>query len=291
MKLSGHTKPYAVLGHPIGHSLSPAMHNAAFRALGLDAVYLAFDVEPGKLLRVLPAMEAMGFGGVNLTVPLKEVAFRGLTELDDSARRLGAVNTVQFLPDGGMRGHNTDGKGFVLAFAEAFDAGVAGRRVLMLGAGGAGRAVAIACVGEGAESVAVTDLDGARADRVVEEIARLAPCSKARAVPPSPDAWRRAVAEADVVIQATPVGMKPDDQPLLDATAFRPGQMLYDLVYMYPTTGIMRAAMEAGARAANGLGMLLHQGAWAFTIWTGKPAAVEAMRGALETAVYGRQLA
>jgi shikimate dehydrogenase len=210
--------------------------------------------------------------------------------LDDSARKLGAVNTVQFLPDGGLRGHNTDGKGFLLAFAEAFGTGVAGRRVFFLGAGGAGRAVAIACIGEGVESLAVTDLDAARAEKVVDEIAHMAPCSKAHAVPPSPEAWRRAAAEADIVVQATPVGMKPDDKPLLDASAFRPGQMLYDLVYMYPTTAIMRAAVEAGARTANGLGMLLHQGAWAFTIWTGKPAAVEAMRGALETSVYGLRL-
>ena len=103
MNISGHTQPFAVLGHPIGHTLSPVMHNASFAALGLDAIYLAFDVKPERLMTVLPAMRSMGFGGVNLTIPHKEVAFRGLEKLDDSAKLLGAVNTVQFAGDGIMR--------------------------------------------------------------------------------------------------------------------------------------------------------------------------------------------
>ena len=116
--LSGHTKPYAVLGHPIGHTLSPVMHNAAMQSLGLDAIYLAFDVAPERLLEVLTAMKAMGFGGVNLTAPLKEVAFKGFTSLAESAKRLGAVNTVQFTA-AGMVGHNTDGLGFLTSVRES----------------------------------------------------------------------------------------------------------------------------------------------------------------------------
>ena len=137
VKLSGHTKPYAVLGHPIGHTLSPVMHNASFQALGLDAIYLAFDVHPDRLMEVLPAMRDMGFGGVNLTVPLKEAAFRGLKELGPSAQWLGAVNTVEFRPDGTLKGHNTDGQGFLTALQEAFDLRVAGKRLFVLGCGGA----------------------------------------------------------------------------------------------------------------------------------------------------------
>jgi shikimate dehydrogenase len=287
MNLSGHTKPYAVLGHPIGHTLSPVMHNAAFRALSMDAVYLAFDVHPDRLIGVLGAMRDMGFGGVNLTVPLKEVAFRGIEALDDSAKRLGAVNTVQFLPGGGMRGHNTDGYGFLRSFQEAFGCGVGGRSVFILGCGGAGRALAITCAAEGSGSLFLTDMDQGRPAAVAAEIRQLSLPATPVPVPSDPLRWMETAGSCDIVIQATPVGMKTADKPLLPAKAFRPGQMVFDLVYMYPTTTIMREAAAAGARTANGLGMLLHQGARAFTIWTGRPAAVEPMRKALESSVYG----
>jgi len=159
VKISGDTMAFAVLGHPIGHTLSPTMHNASIEALSLNAVYLAFDAPPDKLLGLLPAMRDLGFKGVNLTVPLKEVAFRGLPELADSARRLGAVNTVEFCKDGTLRGHNTDADGFIEAVREDFDTTPAGKRVFVLGTGGAGRAVAIACASYGAAEVALADLD------------------------------------------------------------------------------------------------------------------------------------
>jgi shikimate dehydrogenase len=289
MNLTGHTKAYAVLGHPIGHTLSPAMHNAGFAALGMDAVYLAFDVGPDRLIGVLESMRDMGFGGVNLTVPLKETAFRGIADLDDSARNLGAVNTVEFLPDMRLRGHNTDARGFLLAFEEAFGAGVGGLRIMVMGCGGAGRAVAIACAGAGAGSLVLTDSDAARPPALANQIAGIAPEVAVEVVPADPARWTVAGPRCDAIIQATPVGMKRSDRPLLSADSFREGQMVFDLVYMYPQTGIMREAAAAGARAANGLGMLLHQGARAFTIWTGRPAAVEPMRQALEQAVYGKK--
>jgi shikimate dehydrogenase len=287
-KWSGHTHVFAVLGHPIGHTLSPVMHNAAMEALDMDAVYLAFDVAPERLLEVLPAMAAMNFRGVNLTVPLKEVAFRGLTNLDESARLLGAVNTVQLLPDG-LRGHNTDGYGFLLALAEAFGAGVTGLSVFILGCGGAGRAVAITCATQGAKRIALADVDARRVANVAQEIQRLSDTTVVSRIPQSDDAWRRAGLEADLVVQATPIGMKKGEASLLPAAAFRAGQMAFDLIYMYPATPFTEAAQKGGARAANGLGMLLHQGVRAFEIWTGKPPPVAAMRRALETEVYGQQ--
>jgi shikimate dehydrogenase len=284
--ISGHTKPFAVLGHPIGHTLSPVMHNAAFRALEMDAIYLAFNVAPDRLMGVLPAMADMGFGGVNLTVPLKEVAFRGLGDLDASARTLGAVNTVQVLP-GGLKGHNTDGVGFRRAISEAFGDVIRGRRIFILGTGGAGRAVAITCALDGAARIVLADLDAERPGRVAAEIAALAPGIAAEAVPPGADAWAAACAAADLVVQATPVGMKTGDRGLLEPRAFRPGQSAFDLVYNIPETVFTKAAAAGGARAVNGLGMLLHQGAEAFTIWTGRPAPVAVMRAALETSLYG----
>lgn len=286
MKLTGQTTPYAVLGHPIGHSLSPAMHNASLRKLGLDAIYLAFDVHPDRLLDVLPAMRDMGFGGVNLTVPLKEVAFNGIPDLARSAQSLGAVNTVEFLDDGTMRGHNTDGNGFVLALRDAFDSGVSGQRVFVLGSGGAGRAVAITCGMEQAAEVVLTDMDPGRAEQVADEIRALGTDAAVSTIAATPEAWADASRAADLVVQATPVGMHEGDASLLGADAFRSGQKVFDLIYMYPETPFMAAARTGGADVANGLGMLLEQGASAFTIWTGQAADTDAMRAALESEVY-----
>lgn len=283
--LSGHTKPYAVLGHPIGHTLSPVMHNASITSLGLDAIYLAFDVAPDRLLEVLPAMQAMGFGGVNLTIPLKEIAFRGLKKLDPSARLLGAVNTVQFAAGGDIIGHNTDGYGFLKAMEEAFGEPVTGASVFVLGCGGAGRAVALMAAGAGAARIALADVDQVKRDAVAAELSNLHPQVMIAHVSTVAD-QAAACRTADIVVQATPVGMKETDQPLLGPDAFRAGQRAFDLIYMYPETVFMKQARLGGARTANGLGMLLHQGARAFTIWTGREPDVAAMRSALQSAVY-----
>ncbi|NQU38817.1 MAG: shikimate dehydrogenase [Lentisphaerae bacterium] len=287
MNLSGHTQPFAVLGHPIGHTLSPVMHNVALEALKMDAIYLAFDVHPDRLMTVLPAMADMGFRGVNLTVPLKEVAFRGLTDLDETASLVGAVNTVEFTPDG-LRGHNTDGVGFLRALDESFACEISGQVVMMLGCGGAGRALALTCVRHGAARLVLTDIDADRIEQLASELRAVDPAIEVQSVEATPAAWARAAATADLIVQATPVGMKPSDTPLLGPEAFHEGQMLFDLVYMYPETGLMTLAREAGARVANGLGMLLHQGVRSFEIWTGTTPPVERMREALEARVYGK---
>lgn len=285
MELSGHTKPYAVLGHPISHTLSPRMHNAAFKELGIDAVYLAFDVEPARLMKVLPSMADMGFGGVNLTVPLKEVAFRGIRELDEPARKLGAVNTVE-IRRGGLCGHNTDGPGFLSAIKEAFGCGVGGLSVFVVGAGGAGRAIAITCAMQKARRILLADVMEDRVGRVAAETVRLVPSAKVSVATGSPEEWANAARMADLVVNATPAGMRKGDKSPLGGCAFREGQMAYDLVYMFPETAFMKAAGRAGARTANGLGMLLHQGAFSFEIWTGIRPPLKTMRKALESIVY-----
>jgi len=285
MKLSGHTKPFAVIGHPIGHTLSPIMHNASMQALGFDGIYLALDVHPDELMEVLPSMAKMGFAGVNLTVPHKEIAFRGLDKLDGSAKLLGAANTVQFTEEG-MIGHNTDGYGFLMALEEAFGKRVEGDAVFVLGCGGAGRAVALMAAKEGARSLVLADIDAERVQRLENEIKTLAPGVDIQQALDD-DVKIKLCRECDLVVQASPVGMKKDDPSLLPPEAFQAGQRAFDLVYMYPETAILTCAREAGARIANGLGMLLHQGARAFEIWTGHKPSVPAMRKALEEAVYG----
>ncbi len=286
MKISGHTLPFAVLGHPIGHTLSPIMHNRSIQALGMDAIYLAFDVSPANLMPVLRSMRDMGFGGVNLTVPLKEVAFHGVDQHAHSARLSRSVNTIEFLDNGDLKGHSTDGDGFITAVQESFGCAIGGLTVFVLGCGGAGRAVAITCASAGADAVTLADIDTGRTAAVEAEIRGIGTNIAIETAGTGPADWGEAARRADLIIQATPIGMTHGVPPLLSSDAFRPGQMLYDLVYMYPSTDMMAEAEKAGARTANGLGMLLHQGALAFEIWTGCKPDTGAMRAALEEAVY-----
>ncbi len=279
-------KKLAVLGHPIGHTLSPIMHTASIKALGLagEYEYSKLDVPPGELMERLAQLPAEGYAGVNLTIPLKEVAFQGLKKLADSARILGAVNTVEFTGNG-MIGHNTDGYGFLKAIEEAFGKTVAGDRVFVLGCGGAGRAVALMAALNGAKLLTLADVDAGRVASLASEISRIAPEVKIQQCLERPEQIK-ACREAGLVIQASPVGMKKDDLSLLPPEAFCKGQRVFDLIYMYPETAFLRTAKTAGAQIANGLGMLLHQGAKAFSIWTGIEPDIEAMRNALEKAVY-----
>ena len=287
MNLSGNTKPFAVLGHPIRHTLSPVMHNAAFEAAGMDAIYMPFDVEPYKLMKVLPAMVDMGFGGVNLTMPLKQVAFKGLADFDESARSLGAVNTIEFV-GGSMLGHNTDGEGFLLALEEAFGKTVEGKAIFVLGAGGVGRAVAITCAAHGAGFVSVADIIEERSLTVTGEISAIAPATGTAALGRDPATWARYARASGIVVQASPMGMKETDESPIPSRSFHDGQAAFDLVYTQRETAFMKTAASAGAKTSNGLGMLLHQGARAFQIWTGKKPDLEIMRLALREWVYGR---
>jgi shikimate dehydrogenase len=279
-------KKLAVLGHPIGHTLSPVMHSASIKALGLDAEYEygKLDVAPDALMERLAQLPAEGYAGVNLTIPLKEIAFQGLHKLDVSAEILGAVNTVEFTEDGPV-GHNTDGYGCLKALEEAFGKSAAGDAVFVLGCGGAGRAVALMTALDGAKSVTLADVDAGRVASLAAEISERAPDTVVIQAVGGGSASCRA---ADLVIQASPVGMKKDDPSLMPPEAFRAGQRVFDLIYMYPETALLSTAKSQGAQIANGLGMLLHQGARAFEIWTGIKPDTGAMRAALEHAVYGK---
>jgi shikimate dehydrogenase len=279
---------FALFGHPVKHSLSPAMHEASFRTLGLDAEYLCFDVPPGALAERLAACRGGEFAGLNLTVPHKEAAVARMDRLDASARLYAAVNTVRVGADG-LTGFNTDADGFLRDLAVNFRRSPEGRRVLVLGCGGAGRALAIACAHRGAAEVCLANRTASKAERVAEEIAGLLPGSptEVRVLGGDRAAWIADCREADLVIQCTTSGLGEADGPLLPSEAFRPGQFLYDIVYTRRVTPTMRAALAAGADAANGAGMLVYQGAAAFRIWTGLDADTAAMRAALEARIYG----
>lgn len=283
------TTPFALLGHPVGHSLSPAMHNAAFKTLGLSADYSLIDVEPGAIPRTLERLRAENCGGVNVTIPHKEAAYRFLASkgaLSDTARLLRSVNTIVFRPDGVLFGDNTDAPGFLDALKEAFRASPRGRRVLVLGCGGAGRALALTCAMQGADSILVADVNLAARRRLLLALRQAAPGLPVAGV--SLDRARSAARDCDLIIQATPVGMHTGDPSLLPPEAFHKGQLVFDLIYNPAVTPLLTTAQAAGARTSNGLGMLLHQGVRAFRLWTGRKPPVETMRAALEKALKAR---
>lgn len=262
------TRVAAVIGSPVRHSLSPVLHNAAFEALGLDWVYLAFEVAPGRAADALAAMTVLGIDGLSVTMPHKDDVARTVDVPSASVLALGACNCVVRLPDGRLAGENTDGEGFVDSLREAGH-DPAGRRCVVLGGGGAARAVVAALGLAGAAEVAVVNRTEARA------AAAASLAGRAGRVGTLDD-----VTLADVVVNATSVGMGDDRTLPSPAERFRPGQVVADLVYHPLETAWLAAARARGASCVDGLGMLVHQAARAFECWTGVAPPVAVMRAA-----------
>lgn len=282
------TKLFAVFGHPVSHSLSPAFQNAGLQAMGVPGVYLAFEVRPDQLAASLASLATWRAGGVNLTIPLKEKAFDLLDDLAESAAFAGSVNTVAFSENGGMTGHSTDGAGLHHALMEAFGVAFEDRRVLILGCGGAGRAAALQAALAGASEVLLANRTRARAETVEAEIRQRLPgvkVSTLSAWPPEPAQMQA----ADLVIQSTSLGMNHGEETGFHAGHFREGQHLLDMIYVQEVTPVMQTARAAGVQAVNGIGMLLHQGVESLRIWTGQEPPVERMREALLQAVRERE--
>ncbi|MGD9703623.1 MAG: shikimate dehydrogenase [Acidimicrobiia bacterium] len=275
--ISGSTRLAAVIGAPVRHSLSPAIHNAAFLATGLDWVYVALAVEAGRVPEAIAGMRALGIGGLSVTMPHKEAVHDAVDVLDAAAAALRTVNTVVPLPDGRLAGHTTDGAGFVDSLR--LDAGVdpAGMRVAVLGAGGAARAVVDALARAGAAEVVVVNRS---ADRGVAAAALAGAAGRAGTLAD--------VATADLVVNATSIGMGTEELPL-DPALLHGGQVVADLVYHPLDTALLRAARAAGARPVDGLGMLVHQAARAFRLWTGVDAPVAVMRDAAVAEIAARR--
>ncbi len=266
---------FGVLGDPVVHSLSPPMQNAALTATGRPQRYARFQIAPNELEPALRRCSELGFIGVNLTVPHKIAGFSLVDEMDAFARQIGAINTIRFA-DRNLLGANTDGPGFERGVAESFGKKLSALRVLVLGAGGgAGQAVVAQCAMAGCPSVALANRDFAKAERLVRRYDQPA----IFALPWSDDSLHEAVAEADLIVNATPLGLQPDDPSPLPEHLLRPQHFVYDLNYR--PSKLVAAAHSAGARAAHGLTILLHQGALAFEFWFERPAPISAMRLAL----------
>lgn len=274
--ITGGTRVAAVIGNPVRHSLSPALHNAAFEQLGLDWVYTAFDVSPGEAQAALDAMRTFRLGGLSVTMPHKEAVASAVDSLDPAAAALHSVNTVVPQADGSLRGYSTDGAGFVASLAAA-GVLVAGRSVCLLGAGAAARSIVDALARADAARVAVVNRTAASA----EQAASLA--GAAGNVGTTAD-----VREADILINATSVGMGGDELPC-DPTLLRDGQVVADIVYHPRDTALLRAARSAGALTVEGLGMLVHQAALQQQLWHGHVPDVAVMAAAAERELAARR--
>ena len=273
-------KIFAVLGDPISHSLSPAMQNAALKALGLDAQYLSFRVAKENLRDALLGARAMGFSGLNLTIPLKETALE-IVIVDDLARAIGAVNTVSFGGDAKneIKGYNTDGFGALMAL-EMAGAKIRDSRALIVGAGGASRAIAYTLSGKGAQ-VSIANRSRARAMELADRVE-----GKGFGL----DDLDRLVPRADILINTTSVGMKEGDPSLIDESWLRPGQIVFDTIYNRRTE-LLEGASRAKAVAIDGVAMLVYQGAKALEIWTGLKAPADVMDSAVRDALREKEKA
>lgn len=269
MPIDALTQVTGLLGYPVEHSLSPAMHNAGFDALGLNFCYLAFSVPPPLLERAIESVRVLRFRGVNVTVPHKELVLPFLDAVDDEAEFIGAVNTI-VNDNGQLRGFNTDGRGFMKSLEEK---GIqpAGKEIFVLGAGGASRAICY-YLAQVADKMYLCDLDRQKAAELIRDLKKFND-----AIFFTEEKGKFATCE--MVINATPLGLHVDDPLPFETDGLFPGQLVVDLIYR--DTPLLSRAQDRGCLTLNGLGMLLWQGALAFELWTGIPAPVDIMKDAL----------
>jgi shikimate dehydrogenase len=278
----------AVLGQPINHSISPAMHNAALRAMAtLDPRFRSwhydrFEVPPAGLAAALQLFHARGFRGLNLTVPHKVLAVASVETMDDFARSAGAVNTL-LRTERGWRGYNTDGYGLTAGLRESLGCALHGSAVLLLGAGGAGRSAAAECLRQGCASLWISNRTSARLQELIDELKPLQGTTPVRPLPPG-FSFAELPAGA-IVINATSAGLSESDELPLDLSACPRPAVVYDMIYNPARTRLLREARRLGIPAANGLSMLVHQGARSLALWSEVEVPVDVMRAAATAAL------
>ena len=276
-----------LFGDPVEHSLSPQMQNAALNQAKIDMQYARFRISTDELNEALGLIRKLEFAGANLTIPHKVAGRDAIESVDDDAKQIGAVNVIK-IEDGKMLGFNTDGRGFARAIREEFSVDLRDLRVMILGAGGAARAIALECAKSHCERLVIANGTFEKGEQVVEKLRRFfegpkvfGPVPRLQAIRWEEAAFQFQIANVDLVVNATPVGLNRGDPSPLSARLLAPHLMVYDTIYSSARTPLVAAALEAGARAADGLSMLLHQGALAFEIWFGRAAPIEVMRAAI----------
>lgn len=281
MIINSSTRIVGLLGYPISHSYSPIMQNEAFEKADVNGLYIALEVKPEFLGEVVKGLSKTGFLGFNVTVPHKVEIMKYLDEIDENAQLIGAVNTVKNI-DGKLVGYNTDGRGFLSSFINKTKGGIEDKKVMILGSGGASRAVSITLAGNGASKIIICNRTIEKAKTLTEEINRIFP-GIALAISQQDDEIRDVIQEVDVIINTTSVGMHPNIEVTpLNKKFFRKGLTVCDVVYNPLKTRFLIEANDAGCSTVEGLSMLVHQGAEAFEIWTGKKASLDNMYNILQ---------
>lgn len=276
MKIKGSTNIVGLIGHPVEHSFSPPMHNAAFDALNMDYAYVAFDVNPNDLKSAIEGAESLNIKGFNVTIPHKVDVMQYLDELDEVARLIGAVNTIDFK---NLKGYNTDGIGAVKAIEEVTS--IKNKNVVVAGAGGASRAISFYIAKYGAESLTILNRNEAKAESLASDVSDSGLIGEVAY--DSINAIGNYMESADVLIDTTPLGMHPNinDEPIVKADMMDEDLVVFDAVYNPNETVLIKEAIKANAKPVYGIKMLLYQGAESFKIWTGKTAPVDVMEKAL----------
>lgn len=272
---------YGVLGYPAKHSLSPKMHNAAFQELGINATYNIFEKKPEELEEFIRTLFLHNIHGINVTVPYKESVMPYLTKVSSEARLIGAVNTIKVSYDK-LEGFNTDGEGFLDHLRRDLGFMPTGKNVAIIGAGGAARAIAVYLSRIKPRFMSIYDIDKVR---LKELILYLKEKFGTTGYIMADSIEELNIGYCNLLVNATPIGMKDSDPCLVDEKLFHKNLLVYDLIYKPSETKLLKAAREKGAKVSNGLGMLLYQGMLSFQIWTGKPAPKESMRQALSSAL------
>lgn len=286
IEISGGTKIVGVFGYPVKHSASPAMHNAAFRTCNLDYVYLAFEVKPELLGQALGGLPALGIHGVNLTIPHKENALQFMDKLSSEAAAMGAVNTV-VIEHNVLTGHDTDTEGFLKSLSEESGFKPQGQKAIVLGAGGASRAVLFGLAGAKISEIVIANRTSARAEKLASETGRKFPEVKTKTIPLSTDSITEEMASCSLLVNTTPLGMNGEN-PIRNADCLHKNLTVYDLIYIPQSTPLLKEAQKAGARTVSGLNMLVYQGAISFELWTGKKPPISIMKDAAEKTVRKR---
>ncbi len=281
MGVKATTGIYGLFGHPVKHSLSPNMHNSAFEELGLDSVYVAFDIDPENIADATNAIRVMGIKGINITIPHKQTIMPFLDEISPDARLTGAVNTVKN-EDGKLSGFNTDVGGFLRAIREDLDLVPEGKTIFLIGAGGAARAVLSAFCMNGGSSVYISDIIKEKAVELADQFKENFENISFKTIDiENHGSVSEKFGVTDILVNASPAGMDGVGALDIPLSELNKNAVVYDLVYKPPDTKLLIDAKELGYRASGGLSMLLYQGAESFEIWTGENAPVDVMRKAL----------
>ncbi len=271
-------KIYGLIGYPVKHSFSPLMHNAAFRSLKINAEYKLFEKKPEELDDFLKSLSEQNIHGLNVTIPYKEVVLKYLRWKSPEVRFTGAANTIVVKDKNFLEGWNTDGIGFHRHLTKDLKFNISGKNVIIIGAGGAAKAIVNQLARKEAKSIVIYDMDNDKSLELADKINKEFPKCNAISVN-SIEGFD--IKNTDLLINATPVGMKKQDSCLITPDSLHSGLLVYDLVYNPPETKLLKFAKQKGAKASNGLGMLLYQGMRSFEIWTGRRAPKTVMLKAL----------